>query len=288
MPKCVFRPYINIVVIFFIAYAFFYDLKTSVWSPLILTYLILLVNPVKSSVDFPKRLIALALGSLFLIITQLIINHHRARHDLRSNLIDLVKEISIKIDILINNKNFPYDYVHIEKYMDKILSIVNDRRDNIFYLNKRDNIRLNFALYIERLNYFLDEVVHSLDKQCSYGKLINEIDLFAKDYQKLLNYNYSAYEIIQNMSMLKFAVVNFANNKGKEKTNITNYFKISKILIIKDVIKLNFNFKSLRFAYAFKFAFLLSASFFFAKFFHLQFGYWITATLFAVLHFLQF
>lgn len=55
---------INIVVIFFIAYAFFYDLKTSVWSSLILTYLILLVNPLKIPIDFSKRLIALEKNSV--------------------------------------------------------------------------------------------------------------------------------------------------------------------------------------------------------------------------------
>lgn len=83
--------------------------------------------------------------------------------------------------------------------------------------------------------------------------------------------------------MLRFSIVNFANKKRGEKTNIINYFKISKLLMLKDIVKLNFNFKSLRFSYAFKFALLLSLSFFVTSFFKLQYGYWVNITLFAVL-----
>ena len=296
---------INFSVIFFICYAFFYNLKTSIWAPFIFTYLILLHNSISVS-ELPVRLIGLSLGSLFIIGSQFIINRHRARHDLKANFQSLIKEISMKVHLLVNNKDFKNQYNDAEKYIEKIVTIINDRRDDIFYLNNLDNIRLNFALYIERLNFSINALYHDtsdklyvdflLDLSISINKinnfmqrensssiLIKELDEFTKNYGKLLSYNYSAYEMIQNISMLRFAVVNFANNKGKEKTNIINYFKISKILIVKDIIKLNFNFKSLRFAYAFKFAFLLSASFFFAKFLHLQYGYWITATLFAVL-----
>lgn len=298
--------FINLVVIFFIAYAFFYDLKTSIWSPFILTYLILLTNPVTSIYDFPKRLIALSMGSLILIISQLIINRHRDRNDLRVNLIGLVKEISIKIDILVNNENLPYDYVNVEKYIDKILNIINERRDNIFYLGKLDNIRLNFALYIEKLNYSLDEVYHdtndelyivflldlaiilndmvkTLDSKDSYKTLINELDKFTTNYEKLLSYNYSAYEIIQDMSMLRFALVNFANENKNEKTDIINYFEISKLLIFKDIFTLNFNFKSLRFTYAFRLSLLVSSSYFIVSYFNINHGKWLVIALFAVL-----
>lgn len=298
--------FINLVVIFFIAYAFFYDLKTSIWSPFILTYLILLVNPVTTIYDFPKRLIALSMGSLILIISQFIINRHRARNDLRTNLIGLVNEISIKIDILVNNKHLPYNYVNVEKYIDKILNIINERRDNIFYLGKLDNIRLNFALYIEKLNYSLDELCHdtkddlyivflldlaiilnnmvkTIDSKDSYKTLINELNEFSSKYEKLLSYNYSAYEIIQDMSMLKFALVNFANEQKDEKTDIINYFEISKLLIFKDILTLNFNFKSLRFTYAFRLSLLVSSSYFVISYLNLPHGKWLVVALFAVL-----
>ncbi len=231
--------FINFSVIFFICYGFFYNLKISIWMPFIFTYLILLHNCVTIS-ELPIRLIGLSCGSLFIMGSQFIINKHKAKHSLKCNLISLVKEISMKIEALINNKDYKKKYSNTEKYIDKIITIINDRRDDIFYLNNLDNIRLNFALYIERLNFSIDELSHDtsdnlyikflldlsivinninrfIETEKSSNVLISEIDTFTRNYGELLSYNYSAYEIIQNMSMLRFSLINFANNKGKEK-----------------------------------------------------------------------
>lgn len=296
--------FIDFFCIFFMAYTLFYDLKTTILPPFLLAYLILLKDPVTIE-KLPIRLLGLAIGALFLIISQLIINAHRSRNDLRDNLIKLVKEISIKIDVLINDKNVRYDYVNVEKYIDNIVNIINERKDNFFYLNDLDNVRLNFSLYIERLNYSMDELYHPvhdkvyrdflqdlsgvtnkiikfIETENAAYKLIDEIDAFNNKYKSLLSYNYSAYEIIQNMNMLKFSLSNFINERKKHKFNITNYIQIPKATKLKNIFKFNFNFKSLKFTYAFRLAFLISASYFAVKLLNVPFGYWITITLFAV------
>lgn len=208
-------------------YTLFYDFKTTILPPFLLCYLILLRHPVTIG-ELPIRLLCLGIGALFLILSQLIINRHRSRNGLRANLVDLVKEISIKIDSLINNKNIRYDDVNVEKYIDKIVTIINERKNDSFYIDNIDNIRLNFALYVERLNYSLDELYHPSEDEV-YKKFLKdlalimdkisrfietehavylsilEINEFINKYEILLSSNYSAYEIIQNMSMLKFS-----------------------------------------------------------------------------------
>ncbi len=297
--------FINFFAIFFMVYTLFYDFKTTILPPFLLGYLILLKDPVTIG-ELPTRLLGLAIGALFLIMSQLIINSRRSRKDLRANLIGLVKEISTKIDVLLNNKDVRYDYVNVEKYIDNIVNIINERKDNFFYVGNIDNIRLNFSLYVERLNYSMDELHHPvydemyreflenllvvinniakfIETENAAHKLINEIDNFTSKYEALLSSNYSAYEIIQNMYMLRFSLSNFANETENNKFKITNYIRLSKTLTLKNIFKINFNFKSLKFTYAFRLSFLIASSYFIVKLLNIPFGYWITITLFAVI-----
>ena len=297
--------FINFFTIFFMVYTLFYDFKTTILPPFLLSYLILLKDPV-SITALPVRLLGLAIGAFFLIASQFILNHNRSEKDLRNNLIGLVKEISLKIDALINNKDIRYDYVNVEKYIDNIVTIINERKDNFFYMGNVDNIRLNFALYVERLNYSLDELYHPAndkiykkflkDLEKVMNKIIKfietedaifllmlEIDELTEKYQNVLSSNYSIYEIIQNMAMLKFSLSNFENETKNRKFKISNYIPLPKSLKLKNIMHLNFNFKSLKFTYAFRLSFLIAGSYFVVKFLNIPFGYWITITLFAVI-----
>ena len=297
--------FVNFFCIFFMVYTLFYDFKTTILPPFLLSYLILLRHPVTMN-ELPTRLLCLGIGSLFIVVSQLIINHNRSKKALRANLIGLVKEISLKIDALINNKDIRYDYVNVEKYIDNIVTIINERKDNFFYMGNVDNIRLNFALYVERLNYSLDELYHPAndkiykkflkDLEKVMNKIIKfietedaifllmlEIDELTEKYQNVLSSNYSIYEIIQNMAMLKFSLSNFENETKNRKFKISNYIPLPKSLKLKNIMHLNFNFKSLKFTYAFRLSFLIAGSYFVVKFLNIPFGYWITITLFAVI-----
>ena len=299
--------FVNFFCIFFMVYTLFYDFKTTILPPFLLSYLILLRHPVTMN-ELPTRLLCLGIGSLFIVVSQLIINHNRSKKALRANLIGLVKEISLKIDALINNKDIRYDYVNVEKYIDNIVNILNERKDSRFCMENIDSIRLNFALYVERLNYSLDELYHPandkiykkflkdlstlMDKIIRFIEtedaiylLILEIDEFTEKYETFLSFNYSAYELIQNMSMLKFSLSNFAKEKEncKCKSKISYFIPIPDMSMFKNILTLNFNFKSLKFTYAFRLSFLIAGSYFVVKFLNIPFGYWITITLFAVI-----
>lgn len=300
--------FINFFALFFITYTLVYDLKKSIWAPFVLGYLFLLINPIPAS-DLPKRLLGLSLGSLFLIATQLIINRHKSRNKLRINIKGLVTEVSTKIDLLLKDEKIEKNSLEISSYMDTIVNILNERKSTNLYINNIDNIRLNFSLYIERLNYSLYELNHDfnddlykaflidlslllnkflifIEDDKANEKVISEIDLFTSSYENLLSYNYSAYEIIQNMAMLKFALKNFNDEKNKAKNkgmfDLNTYLTVSKKFKLKNMFKFNFNTNSLRFSYAFRLSFLISVSYFLVEFFKIPFGDWITITLYAV------
>lgn len=298
--------FINFFALFFITYSLVYDLKKSIWAPFVLGYLFLLINPIPITA-LPKRLIGLSLGSLFLVLTQLIINRNKSQNKLRKTLKLLVREVSNKINLLIENKELDQNDSNVRTYIETIVNTINERKSTNLYINNIDNIRLNFALYIERLNYSLHDLEHNLDDDLYRAflmdlsllledfllfieddkadeKLILEIELFTSSYEKLLNYNYSTFEIIQNMSMLKFSIKNFNDSKSKDKNlfNLNTYLNLPKKLKLKNIFKFDFTTTSLRFTYAFRLSFLISVSCFIVGFFKIPFGNWITMTLYAV------
>lgn len=298
--------FINFFALFFITYSLVYDLRKSIWAPFVLGYLFLLINPIPVTA-LPKRLLGLSLGSLFLIITQLIINKNKSQNKLKKTLKLLVEEVSNKINLLIENEQLDKSDSKVSTYVETIVNTINERKSTNLYISNIDNIRLNFSLYIERLNYSLYDLEHNLEDDLyraflidlslllqdllsfieddkANEKLILEIELFTSSYQKLLNYNYSAFEIIQNMSMLKFSIKNFNDSKTKDKSllNLNTYLNLPKKLKFKNMFKLNFTTTSLRFTYAFRLSFLISVSCFVVGFFKIPFGNWITITLYAV------
>ncbi|MGL5615764.1 MAG: FUSC family protein [Sarcina sp.] len=297
---------INFLALFFITYSLVYDLKKSIWAPFVLGYLFLLVNPIPIS-DLPKRLLGLSLGSLFLIITQLIVNKNKSKKVLQKSLRDLVFEVSSKIILLSRGENLTKEEKKISSAIENIVNIINERKSNYFYINSIDNIRLNFSLYMERLNYSLYELTHNLDDDLYRAFLIDlsillnkillfveedkademiikEIDFFTSSYEKLLSYDYSAYEIIQNISMLRFSINNFneVKDEHRKSKDLNNYLKISKKSAFQSILKLNFNANSIKFSYAFRLSFLISVSYFVVQYFKIPFGEWITITLYAV------
>lgn len=298
--------FINFFALFFITYSLVYDLKKSIWAPFVLGYLFLLINPIPVTA-LPKRLLGLSLGSLFLVLTQLIINKNKSQNKLRKTLKLLVGDVSNKINLLIENEKLDKSDSKVSTYIETIVNTINERKSTDLCISNIDNIRLNFSLYIERLNYSLYDLEHNLDDDLYRAflidlslllqdllsfieddkadeKLILEIELFTSSYQKLLNYNYSAFEIIQNMAMLKFSIKNFNDSKIKDKSllNLNTYLSLPKKLKFKNMFKLNFTTTSLRFTYAFRLSFLISVSCFVVGFFKIPFGNWITITLYAV------
>ncbi|MGL4570363.1 MAG: FUSC family protein [Clostridium sp.] len=295
--------FINLFALFFITYLFVSNLNQSIWTPFVLGYLFLLVKPVHL-IELPKRLIALCLGSLFIMISQFILNRSKSQKKLNDNLLALLSSLSTKIDHLIEKNNSSYKSTNVDSSIDNIISTVYNRRLFYFYINDTDNIILNISLCIERLSSSIDDYdVSTLDdsskeffkdlsnlvlnmssfikERQSLNNLISEIDSFKCKYSNIYNNNYFLYDIVQNLSLLRFSLSNLLK---ASKSNCSNKpYKTNFKVKLSSLLKLNFNRGSLKFTYAFRLSLLLSVSYFLVELFRIPQGKWITFTIFAVL-----
>ncbi|MEG1482321.1 FUSC family protein [Clostridium sp.] len=295
--------FINFFALFFITYLFVSNLNQSIWTPFVLGYLFLLVKPVHL-IELPKRLTALCLGSLFIMISQFILNKSNSKKKLNDNLLTLLSSLSTKIDHLIEKNNSSYKTMNVDSSINNIISTVYNRRLFYFYINDTDNIILNISLCIERLSSSINEYdVSTLDdssreffkdlsslvlnmssfikERHSLNNLINEIDSFKCTYSTIYKNNYFLYDIVQNLSLLKFSLSNLLKSS---KSNCSNKpYKTNFKVKLSSLLKLNFNKGSLKFTYAFRLSLLLSVSYFLVELFKIPQGKWITFTIFAVL-----
>lgn len=291
--------FINFFALFILTYNFVSNLNQSIWIPFVLGYLYLLVKPVSYS-ELPKRLIALGIGSFFIIITQYILNRNSSKTKIRENLLLLVDAISDKINHLIGCKNLTNKKFNVLDYIHNIVTAVYNRRTSYFYIDEKDSILLNLSLYIENLNYSIKSIKSDdinieskkflkdlyilignltdfIGSKKSPSLLINEINKFINIYKESFKNNYTFFDIIENLRLLKFSLNNLSYYRLTDYKDKLNPFKR-----IKSSLKLNFNKNSLKFTYAFKLSFLLSISYFLVEFFNIPQGKWITFTIFSL------
>ncbi|MGL5417535.1 MAG: FUSC family protein [Clostridium sp.] len=288
---------VNFVSIFIIAYNFTSNIKQWIWRPFVLGYLYLLIEP-GTFKELPTRLIVLALGALFLMFTQLIVNKNKFKKKMNENLNELLDKINMKIDIILEGKEVLDNSFKVSENVNQIVDSIYKKRIDPFFITKEDNEILDLTLYIERLNYLLKEINIDLhnDIEIEFMKDLKELILEIKNSKnrgeknieiinlidKFIEKNkdksdYYIYEVLQNLFMLKENLdrkdyskkdILFNRRLRKEITSVFN-FKISR--------------KSLRFSFAFRAAFLLAVSYFIVSLIKVEEGKWIVFTIYAVI-----
>ncbi|MGL4991141.1 MAG: FUSC family protein, partial [Sarcina sp.] len=291
---------INFITIFLLAYNFSSNVKQIIWRPFVLGYLYLLSEP-GTVHQLPSRLITLALGGVFVVITQYILNGNRTKKIIYDGLSELTKDIRKKIECLLDKQEIEADRYKVLKNIDKITSAIYKRRIDPFFITKKDNTVINIALYFERLNYLLEELgknkyadldekflkdllnlISSINKQVKSRELsyniLELLELFCSKYNNEKE-NYYVCEILQNINMLRVSIKNSIYD-GYRKRDILFNLKLRKQ--ISTVFSLNFNHDSLRFAFGMRIAILISVSYFIVMVFHISEGKWIVFTIYAV------
>ncbi|MGL4848014.1 MAG: FUSC family protein [Clostridium sp.] len=289
--------FINFFSIFILAYNFTSNIKQWIWRPFVLGYLYLLIEP-GTFKELPVRLIVLAFGALFLMLTQIIVNKNRFKKRMNKNLDELLDKISMKIDVILEGKEVLDNTFKVSENVNEIVDSIYKKRIDPIFITKGDNEILNLTLYIERLNYLLKEINIDLhnDIELNFMKdlkrLILEIKNIQNKEEKNLNIiqlidnfiekhkdkeDYYIYEVLQNLFMLK------------ENLNMKDYSKRDILLNrrLRKEITTVFNFKiskkSLRFSFAFRAAVLLAGSYFIVSLLKIEEGKWIVFTIYAVI-----
>lgn len=295
---------INFLAIFFIAYTLVYDLKISTCFPFILIYLLLLIKPT-SVEELPLRILGLLIGAFYIMAVQFLINGTRCKIEVNKALNNVIDNLRDKIEKIINNKSVKDIDNKISNNINVITVTIYEKKSDYFYLNDRDNFIINIVLCLERLGSSLDdltkqkkenhkkflddlsvilkELSYSIKDRNSLEEFKNKIKKFIIAYEKYPNEYYIVYEILQCIDMIEYYINNRGNIKKYKQKHKNKLERIQRKFKINNILKLYFNKSSLKFTYAFRVSFLLSISYFIVQLFHLEYGRWITFTLFALI-----
>lgn len=294
--------FINFFTLFILAYKFSSNIKQLIWRPFVLGFLYLLIEPGDLHSQ-PARLLTLALGAFFVILTQFIVNKNKSKKLLHSGLKTLIDETSLSIQYILSKENNPPEKSKVTASVNKVISSIYQKRIDPIFITKNDNTILNFTLYIERLNdllgtikidlknpeekFFMEDLCNSITNMSrllinedSTEELISLLDDFLNRHDNFNTKKYSFYEILQNVEMLKLSI--FTSKKFEyKKTEILFSKKLRRE--INDAWHFNFSRDSLRFTFAIRISTLLSLSYFLVHYFNIEKGSWIMFTIFAVL-----
>ncbi|MGL4760660.1 MAG: FUSC family protein [Sarcina sp.] len=293
---------INFVTLFVLAYNFSSNVKQLIWRPFVLGYLYLLVEP-GTVHQLPSRLITLALGAFFMVLTQFILNKNKSKKALNDGITSLIDEISKKLNVILEGKEVLSTKFKVTTSVDKVVSAIYSKRIDPFFITKKDNILLNLTLYAERLNYLLKEInidlhnnieksfiedllvlmrsVHDIVSEKEPNeKLLILLDEFYDEHIESAKKDYYLYEILQNISMLKLSIQNATYDAYRKRDIVFNIKLRNKI---STAFKVNLKADSLRFSFAFRIALTISVSYFVVKYFNIPKGSWIVFTIYAIM-----
>lgn len=294
------------IAVFFIIYIFTYDTSKPIYMPFVLSYLFMLYFPVKYSA-IPIRAEALILSGVLIMFVQMITNKNKFWNKSKTTICKNINLLIDEIDILINNKDIKLikkNSTQIHKELKTLSQSLYSRREKTFLISDKTRLYLCIVQTIEGANIILENYTQDKDRLFNCEDVLKELKLQFEDILKLMNDQksiddlekqldafiykgddkfcsyYIAYELKQNMTLLKDILSDLENgglSYSDRKYGIAGKIKES------EVIKRRFNRNSLRFTFAFRLALMVSLGAFIVNYFDLFEGKWMVFTLASVI-----
>lgn len=290
---------INIIIIFGIVYQTVENYRSPLYYPFVLSYIFLLMSSPASYIQLPGRLISIVVGSVYILLVQLILNRNRfkktiigTRHGMIYNLKNQINNVLNYKDVDKSIKNQMHDLVYT------IVKTIDDSKSRRKYITDENKGLLEIALLLEELSNFLVEFnykdVISEQWKDILIKLNDILDLIEKYYSNSIEDK----DTIRNQ--ISLAVDNLSKNEVNGLTknltkilkNLSNYLKLTekrtdksqwkKDSIIKNSIK-KLDIKSFEFKFAIKLSLSVSLVIFFTDMFNITYGRWIVFPMIAII-----
>ena len=148
--------FINFGIIFLIHYIYNYTLLNPMYLPFALQYLFILSYPVEGQ-GISIRLVALAVGAILIMLTQLIIN--RKKITTNGNKIAL-KMCDLIIEGLETNENKDNLEEEVKNLNNELKKIIYEKRESNYYLSDEGRNKLALATVLERINIIINETTN--------------------------------------------------------------------------------------------------------------------------------
>lgn len=294
---------LNFIFLFVMGYTLSYNLSTPSFIPFNLQYVFMLCTPITSA-QLPKRLIALIVGALLIVLSQVIFNKNKIYKQGNKVLVDICSNILNKIGLLEAHQSTEMLEQKVQQDIQKFRRFVYNKREQEFYLTNESRIKLNISLELEKINSAINELALQEDavdilnhqgfkedflKGIDSVKLCLEKDENLDKLDELFDDLFDKYQVKEKMSVFQIKILNALlfikqslyelKELDKKDYNVIRKFEnIPPNYQLKNIYKASFRSNSLRFSYALRVALGITISAFIVGFFNIQEGRWIIYT----------
>ncbi|MGL5617067.1 MAG: FUSC family protein [Sarcina sp.] len=277
---------LNFIALLSIGYLCSSNLRTSVVVPFGLQYLFMLFEPVHGHA-FNQRLIALAVGAVFIMAIQFLVNGNKVKKAFNPLMIGIFTDLENSI----SEKKVNCKSVFIK--LDSLKKMILDRRKKGYYLSEESKIITNIIWAIERTTIVMEEhkdlIINNEKFKNHLLELLNTLKTALKTNNKdILNKNFfegsvqeEAKEVCLILNELKIILLDLwildKHNQYDYSVEIPSYFNK------RTAFKRAFKLSTLKVSYAVRLAIIGTIAIFIVQFFDLSQGKWMAYTIFSLI-----
>ena len=290
---------INFIGVFVTTYGSMSDLKSFVYQPFLLVYVLMLTN-MPHGEDISLRFIGFIIGGLFAMLLQYLINGKKGSKVAKKSLSNIVDYLIKEISLVKNGESINSYKSKINEEIKKWNNVILERRESYFNFTKIEELQLNiistlenFQLSIENLekynkdnhytevlldlDNFFSTLKKAIEKKNGYKELIEKFKKFHKKYEKESENDYLLFELFKTLERFDFYIADMIkayNNKDYR----NSVLEIEKPPIWY-MIKASMSKNSLRFTFSLRLALMISIVYFLTRVFNFNHGSWIVLTI---------
>lgn len=280
---------INFAVIFTLTYVMMHDLKMPFWFPFILGYAFILSMPVGISA-LPLRLESLAVGAVFIVGLNLLVNRGREKKTCHAGITALLNSTISVIDK--KNAGEELDLGSINAATQTTVSAMYDRVKDRYFISTDSKSVLNLAIALEELGQAVVEKEHSqkdledlkalIEKMAAHESGELDLETLRTEMGSFLDSHRNMHSrVLRSLRITEFELEIMAEgpkNEGKEYET----GEISRGLRMKTFLKENLNKNSLKFTFSFRLALMMSFWWFIGDYFDIENARWLMFTSIAI------
>ncbi|MGV3027028.1 FUSC family protein [Clostridium thermobutyricum] len=282
---------INFSLIFFLGYKFCQDLRRPVYVPFMLQYLFLIGAPVTFKEE-PKRLLALVVGALIIMVPQLIFNLKKMEKQSNKMYKAMVELLQEKITAIKDDNDIQEIDEKLENLFNSFKVLILDRKEKNYEISKKGEINLNLLIYLEKINIALykEKIVNKdalmfselclieflkiLNKNITAENFKNQIYKNIENYKSRFN-DLTSIELVNSFKML-------ANIISKDYSKENAIIEIKKKFNLVEFIKENKD--TVAFSYATRAAIGITITCFITQLLQLKEGEWMMFTIYSLVN----
>lgn len=280
----------NFTVVFGVTFVLMHDIKSPVHFPFLLGYAFILAAPVPLA-DFPLRLLALIVGSVFILALNLLVNRQRLAMSCHAGICGIFTEVRALTEKVINGEEVSSETLIAKAKL--VNSAVYDRLNDKYYSSPGSRSAINLAISAEELGKAiiaakdrrqdLEDLLPVLDTLIAYQEskvplttVHQQISDFTKTHENI------NYQILASLRIINHEMAVLLSTDKETLRKYSSSQQIPRSFRFVTLLKENFRKDSLKYSFAFRMALLIALWEFIGDYWHLENAKWLAFTTVAV------